>query len=66
MGDFYPNLLCLRRGLYQPSIQVKMAMRAWAKDFQLRRSMSSHSKPVKKLSAMALLYDFRRARTQQQ
>ena len=46
--------LCLRRGLYQPSIHVKMAMRASAKDFQLRLSMSSHSRLAKKLSAMAL------------
>ena len=33
MGDFCPMPLCLRRGLYQPSIQVKMAMWASAKDF---------------------------------
>ena len=54
MGDFCPMPLCLRRGLYQPSIQVKMFMRASAKDFQLRLSMSSHSRLAKKLSAIAL------------
>ena len=48
--------LCLQRGLYQASIQVKMSMRASAKDFQLRLSMSSHSRLAKKLSAMALSY----------
>ena len=45
--------LCLQRGLYQASIQVKMSMRASAKDFQLRLSMSSHNRLAKKLSVMA-------------
>lgn len=39
MGDFWPRPLCLRRGLYQPSTQVKAALRASAKDFQLRLSV---------------------------
>ena len=46
--------LYLRRRLHQPSMQVKIAMRALAKDFQLRRSMSSHSKLAKKLLVIAL------------
>ena len=48
--------LCRRRGLYQPSIHVKIAMRASANVFQLRLSISSHSRLAKKLSAIALSY----------
>ena len=39
--------------VYQPSIQVNRAVRAWAWVFQLRRLINSHSK-LAKLSAMAL------------
>jgi hypothetical protein len=42
--------------LYQVSIHVKMAMRALVNVFHLRRSISSHSRLAKKLSAMALSY----------
>ena len=45
---------CRRRGLYQPSIQVNNAMRASAWLWKLRRSISSHSRLAKKLSAIAL------------
>ena len=42
IGDSCPMPLCLRRGLYRPSIQVKMFMRASAKDFQLRLKRPAH------------------------
>jgi len=52
--DRYPRLVCLRRGLYQASIQVKTARRASVLRLKLRRSSSSDSRLAKKLSAMAL------------
>jgi len=40
--------------LYQPSIHENSASRASVLVWKLRRSMSSHSKLAKKLSAIAL------------
>ena len=45
---------CRRRGLYQPSMKSKIAMRASAWERNDRRSISSHSSVAKKLSHIAL------------
>ena len=42
-GDFWPRPLCRRRGLYQASIHVKIAMRASATVSHVRPEVRKHS-----------------------
>jgi len=54
MGERYPRAECRRPGLYQPSMNSKIAIRSSAIVRNLRRSRSSHSRVAKKLSHIAL------------
>jgi hypothetical protein len=56
MGEIWPNPECRLRGLYQVSIQVKMASLACTLVSLVLRAMSLHSKVANKLLAMALSY----------
>ena len=56
MGDLQPSAEWRRPGLYQPSMNSKMAIRASALVWSFLRSSNSHSSVAKKLSHIALSY----------